>query len=182
MPKTYTIRLNSNDKLSGTNNNATYNINLSNILPNDVEYWKVQMYLSTATGYYLDSIDTAVTGFITDFGKAYVLMNCSTKALGVDAKTNGATSYLGMANRIQTTQNINNDAVVVRGTNLAYFYADNTISPPVTIRRPTDALLELQFLKPYLNDLLTDTDDDGLSAADMTQYFMILSFEACYDN
>jgi hypothetical protein len=44
-------------RISGNINNATYNINLSNLLPKDVEYWRVQMYLTTNIGWYIDVIN-----------------------------------------------------------------------------------------------------------------------------
>ena len=176
MPKTYTVRLSSIDKLSGNNNNATYAINLSNLLPPDVQYWKVQMYFTCNTSYYLDAIDSTFGTVTRDFGKAYVLMNCSTKPLSLDNKTNGANSYLGMIRRISTTQNINDAIPAVKGIATSYYYADAMINPPTTIKRPADGLLQFTILSSQTNTVLTDTDNAGLAVADMTNYVMILSF------
>jgi hypothetical protein len=51
----YTVFLNSNDKVSGTNNNANYQINWSDFLPNNVEKYKLVFSFQTAGGYYKDN-------------------------------------------------------------------------------------------------------------------------------
>lgn len=181
MPKTYTIRLSSINKLSGNNNNATYALNLSNLLPPEVEYWKVQMYFTCNTSYYLDAIDSAFGTVTRDLEKAYILMNCSTKPLSLDNITNGSNSYLGMIRRIITTQNIDDAIPPVKGTATAYYYADNCVNPPTTIKKPEDGLLQFTILSTQSNTVLVDTDEAGLLVADMTNYVMILSFEACYE-
>ena len=74
MPKTYNLRLNSVDKISGTNNDATFNVNLSQLLPKEVEYWNVQMYFKSNAGYYLDFVD-GTNGDIEVCAKnAYIIM------------------------------------------------------------------------------------------------------------
>lgn len=188
MPKTYNVRLNSIDRISGDNNNATYAVNLSNILPADVEYWNVRMYFTCNTSYYLDLIDDADGSIELDKAKAFVLLN-TVKTLGVNTKTNGPNNYLGYIRRVTDTQNIT-DAIAnpVAGTRLAYYYADNCMNPPVTIKAPTDSFLQLSIYQSHEigganPDLfLRDSDPAGIQVADMTNYFMILSFEACYDN
>jgi hypothetical protein len=37
----YTLFLNSTDKVSGTNNNANYDVNWDDFLPRDIDYYKV---------------------------------------------------------------------------------------------------------------------------------------------
>ena len=47
--------LNSNDKVSGSNNNATYKINWDDFLPRDVDFYKVVFSFQTSGGYYRDN-------------------------------------------------------------------------------------------------------------------------------
>lgn len=56
--KSYTVFLNSNDKVSGSNNNATYQINWDDFLPRDVDFYKVVFSFQTAGGYYKDNSAT----------------------------------------------------------------------------------------------------------------------------
>jgi hypothetical protein len=51
----YTVFINSNDKVSGTNNNANYQINWSDFLPNNVDKYKLVFSFQTAGGYYKDN-------------------------------------------------------------------------------------------------------------------------------
>jgi len=53
--KSYTLFLSSTDKISGTNNNATFNINWDSFLPRDYDTYKVSFSLQTAGGLYKDS-------------------------------------------------------------------------------------------------------------------------------
>ena len=54
----YTLFLNSSDKVSGTNNNANYDVNWDAFLPRDIEYFKVVYSFQTAGGYYRDNFCT----------------------------------------------------------------------------------------------------------------------------
>ena len=51
----YTLFLNSSDKVSGTNNNANYDVNWDDFLPRDIEYFKVVYSFQTSGGYYRDN-------------------------------------------------------------------------------------------------------------------------------
>ena len=51
----YTLFLNSSDKVSGTNNNANYDVNWNDFLPRDIEYFKVVYSFQTSGGYYRDN-------------------------------------------------------------------------------------------------------------------------------
>ena len=54
----YTLFLNSSDKVSGTNNNANYDVNWDDFLPRDIESFKVVYSFQTAGGYYRDNFST----------------------------------------------------------------------------------------------------------------------------
>ena len=49
----YTLFLNSSDKVSGTNNNANYDVNWDDFLPRDINNYKVVFSFQTAGGYYI---------------------------------------------------------------------------------------------------------------------------------
>jgi hypothetical protein len=51
----YTLFLNSTDKVSGTNNNANYDVNWDDFLPRDIDNYKVVFSFQTAGGYYRDN-------------------------------------------------------------------------------------------------------------------------------
>ena len=53
--KSYTVFLNSTDKVSGNNNNATYQINWDDFLPRDVDFYKLVFSFQTSGGYYRDN-------------------------------------------------------------------------------------------------------------------------------
>jgi len=53
--KSYTVFLNSTDKVSGSNNNANYQINWDDFLPRDVDFYKVVFSFQTSGGYYRDN-------------------------------------------------------------------------------------------------------------------------------
>jgi hypothetical protein len=50
----YNIYINSNDKMSGKNNNATFQINWDDFLPRNYKYYNVTFSFQTAPGYYKD--------------------------------------------------------------------------------------------------------------------------------
>ena len=56
--KSYTVFLNSTDKVSGSNNNGTYQINWDDFLPRDVDFYKVVFSFQTSGGYYKDNYST----------------------------------------------------------------------------------------------------------------------------
>jgi hypothetical protein len=51
----YTLFLNSTDKVSGTNNNANYQVNWDDFLPREIENYKVVYSFQTAGGFYRDN-------------------------------------------------------------------------------------------------------------------------------
>ena len=53
--KSYTLFLSSSDKISGTNNNATFDVNWDSFLPREYDTYKVSFSLQTAGGLYKDS-------------------------------------------------------------------------------------------------------------------------------
>lgn len=53
---TYSLVLNSNDRVSGTHNNATFNIEWDNFLPVDIKEYKICYAFQSTGGYYSDGV------------------------------------------------------------------------------------------------------------------------------
>ena len=53
--KSYTLFLSSTDKVSGTNNSATFNVNWDSFLPREYDAYKVAFSFQSGGGNYLDS-------------------------------------------------------------------------------------------------------------------------------
>ena len=73
---TYTLVLNSNDKISGTNNNATFQVNWKDFLPEEYDKYKMVYTFQTTGGYYgdgsyLKTNGTSATGSTTSIGVIY---------------------------------------------------------------------------------------------------------------
>ena len=63
--KTYTLVINSGDKVSGTHNNATFLVNWDMFLPRDITNYKVLFAFQSSGGYYSDGftkIPTTIAG------------------------------------------------------------------------------------------------------------------------
>ena len=99
----YNIYISSNDKMSGKNNNATFQINWNDFLPRNYKYYNVTFSFQTAPGFYKD--DTTNSKFY-----ANCEINCDfyTKTFSFDTSTKASSITLGYAQRdIQTASNYN---------------------------------------------------------------------------
>ena len=59
--KNYTIFISSNDKVSGTNNNGTYQINWDDVLPRNYSAFKCAFMFQSGGGKYTDGADNTFT-------------------------------------------------------------------------------------------------------------------------
>ena len=87
---TYTLVINSNDKISGTNNNAIFDINWSDFLPVEFERYKMVFKFQTTGGYYADGsylkiVGTASSGVTTT--RAVTNAGSSTINVGISTGT-----------------------------------------------------------------------------------------------
>lgn len=94
--KSYTLFLSSNDKISGNNNNATFNVNWDDFLPRDISTYKMTFSFQSGGGNYKDTSVATITGTIAN------------KVLTVTAAT--ATIYTGMK---ISGNNITNDTYII---------------------------------------------------------------------
>jgi len=61
--KSYTLFLNSADKISGTNNNAVFQVNWDDFLPRNYSNYKSIFTFQTTGGYYIDYVGSVATSF-----------------------------------------------------------------------------------------------------------------------
>ena len=71
---TYSLVINSADKVSGTNNQATFQVNWKDFLPSEYDRYKMVFTFQTTGGYYSDnvygsSVSTSATSGASDAGK-----------------------------------------------------------------------------------------------------------------
>jgi hypothetical protein len=168
---TYTLVLNSSDKVSGTNNNATFNINWAAFLPMKYSYYKVIFNFQTIGGNYKDG---TYGGTYTVFSTAKVTTNLQGSTFSYDSSTNSGTNVLGLLQRdIQTTTSYSN-------TLNCFFYQNAS----KTIVRPSSNLFTISIYNNYLvNTLFVDTTVNGtLLYPDMSAWTAMLEFIPIYDS
>jgi len=136
---TYLLTINSNDRVSGLNNSATFQINWDDFLPRDVQKYKMTFNFQTTGGYYLDSTASSIT-----YSSALVYVNWGGRSFSYDTTTKGSTQLLGTIQRdIQVTGTGTSNA----SNNLSTYYLAN---PPRTISRPTQNLITINIYNPSL--------------------------------
>jgi hypothetical protein len=159
---TYTLYINSSDKISGTNNNATFNINWNDFLPRQYDLYKMVYSFQSTGGYYKDNGTTAI------YSTAEIIFNTQGKTFSYDTTTMATSNTIGYIQRdIQTANSSSNT--------LTAFYM---MHPPKTIMRPNQNLINISIVNTYTNSLLCNTDNGAPSApqADMTPWNMVIEF------
>jgi hypothetical protein len=124
----YTLFLNSTDKVSGTNNNANYDVNWDDFLPRDIEYFKVVYSFQTAGGFYRDNFSQfKVTSYTAPVQATYqtsaIIYNPITNStlLLISVLTNGPlllnnnVLYGGKSYLITQQANAVGDTLIVQG-------------------------------------------------------------------
>jgi hypothetical protein len=157
---TYTLVLDSLDKISGTNNNATFNVNWATFLPMKYSYYKVIFNFQTVGGYYKDNVSI--------FSSAKVCTDLQGNSFSYDTLTNGGSNMLGL---IQRNDQVNTSA----GYTLSC-YPNQNVSK--TIVRPSTNRITISIYNNYSGDLLvTTTDNTGATlSVDMTSWTAMLEF------
>lgn len=160
----YTLYLSSDDKVTGSNNNATFNVNWASFLPRDYDQFKVCYSFLTAGGNYKDGTANS------NFNNCKIVCDFQGRSLSYGSSNNGPTNILGFAQRdMQNSQSTSNSFAT-------FFYQ----FPAKTISKPTQNTLNVQIYNAGLqnnatNQLLVDTTGTTLST-DMTSWQMVLEF------
>ena len=160
---TYSLVINSADKVSGTNNNANYNINFQNFLPQNYDKYKVIFSAQTACGYYKDPVGNA-----SSYGSAKLLIDFNCRQYSYDTSKNSQSTVLGFLQRYGPTS-----AVTTASTVLSTFYCQY---PPRCITRPITTNIHVKFINKQDNTPFVDTNSSGATTTDMTSYSIFLEF------
>ena len=115
----YSLVINSADKISGTNNNATYQINWRDFLPDDFDNYKMAFSFQTIGGYYSDGIFSSI-GLS---GAANSAQTVGVTAIGATLIYVGQSAYFTVGNAVFCSAGIPQGATVV-----AVGTAPNTIT------------------------------------------------------
>ena len=160
--KNYNLYLASADKVSGTNNNAVFNVNWESFLPRDYDSYQVTFNFNATAGYYKDIGNTTI------YSTAKIVLDTQGRSFSYDTSMTGPALTLGYANR-EPSNAVSN----TNGFNAFFGY-----NAPKTINRPTQNQINIKIYNVQGGILLTDTTtaSPSVPAADMTPWVMILSF------
>lgn len=157
----YTVYLNSDNRMAGTDrNNATFLIRWADFIDVSVKKYKVNFWLTTDEGYYMDSIANG-------FNLARVEVNLFCRSYTFDAGTKGSSNTLGYITRKNSMNSIAN-ATFLSATPFDNFQK--------VIERPTSDNITVSFFSVYNETPLLDTDASGNVGIDMTKWTMVLNF------
>ena len=158
--KSYTVYINSNDKMVGTkNNNATYQINWDDFIDRKYNSYKVNWNLTTSSGFYFDTLDNLMEN-------AKVYIDFGSKSFSFDTGTKSNSNCIGFIHRT----NGNVDDVKF---SLSANYLRNC---PKMINRPTQNFIQVQIINSFDGLLFTNTGSTGIKEEDMTSYNLCLEF------
>ena len=161
---TYTLYLNSNDKIDGNNNNCRFNVIWDSFLPRDFDLYKVLFSFQTVGGNYKDATYSS-TQYV--FSSAKINLNFRGRSFTFDTSTSSNSIAMGFIQRdLQLSTSSSNTLSCWHGQNA-----------PKTIVRPSDNIISVQIINTFNSISLTDTNSAGTSlSTDMTAWTMILEF------
>lgn len=170
--KSYTYVFNSADRMVGTNiNNATYNAQLSTLLPAEHQYYKLSFFLITDPAFYTDTFDAGTNDIIYAPQTAYVTWNQYANTFHRESD-NSSSPILGYVLRsvTQTTTVVSNS--------IRYFTTNGITNAELTIPRPTTDFIQLSFLTGVRDPVtLKRTTADGTGIySDMSHYSLTMKF------
>lgn len=156
----YNLYLSSADKISGTHNNAMYEVHFNDFLPEKYDQYKVVFSMQTSGGYYKDNGTTV-------YSTAKVNVDFGGKSFSYDTATKSESLTLGyIARDIQSTTSTSNV--------LSCFYNYNAAK---TISRPTTNIINIKIINLQSNTAFVTTDAGGTAQGDMTPYSMLIEFQ-----
>jgi hypothetical protein len=151
----YNLYVSSNDKLSGLNNNGTYQVNWQDFLDVKVEKYKVNFVLTTNEGFYVDSGPNA-------FGSSCININTNSRIYSFNTSSKNQSNCLGFLTRST------NGFTTITGS------PQNNL--PVVIERPTSNQINISFINLQSGLPLVSTDATGNLQSDMTGWTGIFTF------
>jgi hypothetical protein len=172
----YTFVINSRDKISGDNNNATFLVNFR-ILPDEIKYYNVHYTFYSTPSYYYDHVDSG-NDIVSLSGNGWIECNLPfTKS----AQTNGSpTKLLG-----NWVRQVDNNADVGGGNITAICYlqsVNGTTNVPRIVSKPYTETLNVSIYNSFSDNLMTDTETDGTLTDDMTSWILTLNLEPVFED
>jgi hypothetical protein len=158
---TYSVCINSTNKISGSNNNCSFYIPWVTILPGKYDVYKVIYNFQSVGGYYKD-----VAGGISNTS-AKLLCDFGTRSMTYDTSQNGPSQTMGII-----TRDLQSASAVVVNTFSAFFYQNTS----KCIGRPQNNQINIQIINNYNNLPLVNTDSSGNPLSDMTAWSLFLEF------
>ena len=156
---TYSLIVNSTDKLSGNNHDAKYQINWNDFLPEKYDKFKVSFTAQTAGGYYVDG-----SGSSDLYSCAKLLVDFNCRQFCWDTSQKCQSTCMGFLQR--DTLSTSNFLYALHGSNSSR-----------CISKPNTNILNVKFINQTNGDLMVETDDDGNEEDDMTSYTIIFEFK-----
>jgi len=168
----YSFVVESKDKISGTNNSATYNL-LFSILPREYKYYQVEFSFYTQPAFFTDTYsDTTTITYSSEVGRitTSLLLQSSMKT------DNSPSNTLGFVTRSISTQN------ATLSNNICYIKADKTTNEEIVVLRPDVDQITINVYRGVGTSLLVSTNADGsVLQADLPAYIMIMKFTPVKD-
>ena len=169
----YSFLLNSRDKISGTNNNAVYNLMFS-ILPRDYKYYKVGFSFYTDPAVFVDTInaDNINVDYSSESGR--ILTNLLLQnSMRTD---NSPSNQLGFITRSTSTQNN------VATNHVCYICADKGTNQEIVVLRPDVDQIQIFILAGTGDGVpFVSTNTSGVKQADLPPYLLHLQFTPVKD-
>ena len=161
MSLTYTLVLNSAGRITGSHNNATFDVGWEDFLPKDNTLYSVRFTFQCVGGYYKDS---SASNYI--YQSALVNVDFGCRNFSYDPSRNIPSTTLGIIRR-----DPQNATTIGASLNCAI-----DTNPPRTISRPTNSQLNVKIINQNDNALLVNTDGSAVQTMDMTPWTMIIEF------
>ena len=158
--RSYTLYLASGDKVSGSNNNATFNIDWSQLLPVNYNEYKMIWSFQTTGSYYKDTAGTAI------YSTAKVAINFGCRQFSYDAATRTPSNTIGYITRDQQTTTSASNILS------AFYYQ----FPAKTMMRPSNNAITLTVTNMYSGLPFVTTDNAGVAQSDMSSWQMAIEF------
>jgi hypothetical protein len=158
--RTYTLYINSADKISGTNNAAVFNVDWEEFLPHNFNEYKMVFSFQTTGGYYKDTGSTAI------YSTAKVSADFGTRQFCYDTARRGSSTTIGYISRDQQTSTTSSNI-------LTCFYYQ---FPAKSMTRPSNNSFTVSVTNMFSGLPMTNTDNTGTATSDMTNWQMCMEF------
>ena len=159
--RSYTLYINSNDRINGNNNNANYIINWDDFLDRKYNTYKILWTFTSALDLYQD------TSNIRN-GSALVYVDFGSKSYSFNTSNKSSLKCIGFIYR---------DSQPNLTVPVNYFTATYLQNTEVMIDRPTQNFINIKIINS--DDVitpLTTTDGIGIPSPDMSNYNMCIEF------